>query len=220
MARSNTANVKFDVREVERLAKDLSKLSGETIGAVTVTALNQAIDSAYELSRERMNAGINLDDPYLKRFMEVRPATAGRPVATLTTEGRQTRLAKFSPTTMTRAAKSPPERLKGNPGLGIARGLRPNAVTVAVGKGSRKTVKDSRVFMNPGIRDTSGTPLVMRRLDGQTRNGKDRLEALLGPTPYQLFAYQMTPVSLSAEEDLETRLVQGVVEAIEKAISK
>ena len=59
MARSNTANVKFDVREVERLAKDLSKLSGETIGAVTVTDLLDAQTAATAAAARHVQARWN-----------------------------------------------------------------------------------------------------------------------------------------------------------------
>jgi hypothetical protein len=209
-------DVKFDVSEVERLVGRLGRLTGEEIGRASVSALNDAMDSVYTFARERMNAGINLDDPYLRRRMTVDRATMGKPVATLTASGARedlTILARYDaeprivPAKTKRGAAAGPRRTMLPPGT------KQSGVTVGVSKGNRDFIE--RGFMLPLKR---GKEFGGNGLGVFARDRSGKLLHRYGPSVYQLFAYQLQTVSYEAEEELEDALVAGVSAAIEKAI--
>jgi len=216
----STFKVQVDVRDVEGLADDLAKLSGEEINRVTAQAINKTAEWADEETHRRA-LGINLEPAYLKAFRSIEPANSNKLKATVTTEANATGLGRYKPQVKTTAAKSPRRRLKGNTALGIAVGDKPMAVTVEVTRGARKEVQNKNIFVNPGLRDSSGNPLVMERLPGKTRSGKDVLARRLGPAPYQLFKHQLNDEQFieQAQDYLERELTEMVGEAIARAIS-
>lgn len=216
----STFKVQVDVRDVEGLADDLAKLSGEEINRVTAQAINKTAEWADEETHRRA-LGINLEPAYLKAFRSIEPANSNKLKATVTTEANATGLGRYKPQVKATVAKTSRRRLKGNPALGIAVGDKPMAVTVEVTRGARKEVQNKNIFVNPGLRDSSGTPLVMERLPGKTRSGKDVLVRRLGPSPYQLFKHQLNDEQFieQAQGYLERELTEMVGEAIEKAIA-
>ena len=82
-----TTLLKIDVTKVEGLGERLGKLTGQEIAAVSVTALNSAMESAYDLARQRMVSSVNLDDPYIRTKMDVTPATLQKPKASIVAFG-------------------------------------------------------------------------------------------------------------------------------------
>lgn len=217
----STFKVQVDVSDVEGLADNLAKLSGEEINRVTAQAINKTAEWVDEETHRRAT-GINLEPAYLKAFRSIEPANSNKLKATVTTEGNATGLDRYKPQIKTTATKSSRRRLKGNPALGIAVGDKPMAVTVEVTRGTRKEIKNKNIFVNSGIRDpSSGNPLVMERLPGKTRSGKSVLVRRLGPSPYQLFKHQLNDEQFieQAQDYLERELTETVGEAIEKALS-
>lgn len=204
------------------LSDRLGKLTDSEFERVAVQTVNEVGQRTYELARGRMNEGLSLTDAYLQRKMAFRPAEAGqRPRATVVAFGNLTTLGHYNPRIITQAVKNP-EKSKGNPALGIPAGQKLAAVTVAVRRASRKAVRESAgdVFMIASKRDREGNPLIFQRLPGVTRNGKDRLKALLGPSVYQLFRYQITENNLTSdvENDLADTLGQFAEQSIQEII--
>ncbi len=207
--------LKIDTRQVDALRDRLGEMSGEEIGRATVTALNGVIDRAYELSRERMVAGINLSDEYLRRRMRVEHATKGKPVASITASG-----ARDDMTVLSRFDAKPvlvPNKKKMNAGvvgprkLPFPAGQKQAGVKVSVTRGNEDFIE--RGFMLPLNRGKgrggNGLGVFARSRDGTLRHR-------YGPSVYQLFAYQAQTVSYAAEEDLEETLIEQVTEVLQK----
>jgi hypothetical protein len=213
---ARTTALKIDSADLARAGARLGELTGEELGKVIVTSLNDVIDSAYDLARNRMNAGINVTDDYMRRTMSVEHATAQRPMAAIVARGTLTGISHFKPEQRMQPVLRP-NRSRGDPARGIPRGQKTAGVSVEVTRGARKALKSSRVFIAPGLRDTEGNPLVFRREGGSTRSGKDKLQRLLGPSVYQLFAYQVKGVFL---EETEEALAETLADQAEAALQK
>jgi len=219
MARSNTANVKFDVQEVERLAKDLSKLSGEEIGKASVTALNEVIDRTYELSRDKMISGINLSDDYLRRRMTVASATPAKPVASITASGARKAmsvLGRFDAKPVLVANKKKTNTgMVGPRKLPFPAGQRQAGVTVEVTRGDVSDGFVPRGFLLPLKK---GTEAGGNGLGVFARTKEGKLRHRYGPSVYQLFAYQVEHILNDVTDDLEDTLTEQVALAMQKAI--
>lgn len=208
MARSLTLTA--DTRALATLASRLEGLAGDTLEAVATVVVNEVGERTYDLARVRMLAGLSLTDVYLRNRMGFVPAQRGqRPRAVVLARGDLTTLGHYAPAVTTQAAKQP-KRSKGNSALGIAAGQKLAGVSVAVRRGQRKTVRADQgdTFLMPGRRDSEGNPLIFRRLAGSTRSGRDKLKALLGPSVYQLFKYQVDHFQEEVENDLAETLME------------
>ena len=212
MTKARTLALKIDTRELDTLRDRLGEMTGEEIGRATVTALNGVVDRAYELSRERMIAGINLSDDYLRRRMRVEHATKGKPVASITASGARddmTVLGRFD--AKPRAVPTKTQRPAGPRRVPVQPGQKQAGVTVSVTKGNADFIE--RGFMLPLRRGTqaggNGYGVFARSRDGT-------LKHRYGPSVYQLFAYQVQTVSYAAEEDLEETLIEQVTEVLQK----
>ena len=212
MTKARTLALKIDTRELDTLRDRLGEMTGEEIGRATVTALNGVVDRAYELSRERMIAGINLSDDYLRRRMRVEHATKGKPVASITASGARddmTVLGRFD--AKPRAVPTKTQRAAGPRRVPVQPGQKQTNVTVSVTKGNADFIE--RGFMLPLRRGTqaggNGYGVFARSRDGT-------LKHRYGPSVYQLFAYQVQTVSYAAEEDLEETLIEQVTEVLQK----
>lgn len=198
---------KVDVSEIEGFAQRLDKFDAQALGPLIVSTLNHVVDRAYVLSRERMRLGINLTDAYLQRRMEVRYASAAKPRAEIATHYGGLGLSHFGPRQVPQAAVSPIRKLRGDAGRGIPRGQKQGGVSVEVARGGRRPIRLPGVFTAPGIRDTEGNPFIFQRVGGRTRSGKDRLRRLFGPSPYQLFKFQLPHLEEPVTDDLRETLV-------------
>ena len=212
MTKARTLALKIDTHELDTLRDRLGEMTGEEIGRATVTALNGVVDRAYELSRERMIAGINLSDDYLRRRMRVEHATKGKPVASITASGARddmTVLGRFD--AKPRAVPTKTQRPAGPRRVPVQPGQKQAGVTVSVTKGNADFIE--RGFMLPLRRGTqaggNGYGVFARSRDGT-------LKHRYGPSVYQLFAYQAQTVSYAAEEDLEETLIEQVTEVLQK----
>lgn len=213
MTAARTLALKIDTRQLDTLRDRLGEMTGEEIGRATITALNGVVDRAYELSRERMIAGINLSDDYLRRRMRVEHATKGKPVASITASGARddmTVLSRFDAKPVIVQNKKG-RAGKGNELLGIPSGQRQAGVKVSVTRGNEDFIE--RGFMLPLKRGNAaggnGLGVFARSRDGTLRHR-------YGPSVYQLFAYQAQTVSYAAEEDLEASLIEQVTEVLQK----
>ena len=227
---SSAFNVKVDVSKIEALAKSLGDLTPEQLGALTVSAINTAASSAYELSRKTMLRTINLTDAYIQDKMQLDPATAKSPTATITAFGgkraNMTSLSHYGAMQEDKAVNWSNARIKsmgkkfgkwadwdwtvrtGAPELEIAIGRKGDGKSVAVTRGRRKAMKSA--FSIPGKEDREGNLLIFRR----DKAGK--IQALMGPSAYQLFRAAATAIKDQVTDDLEATLIEMADKAMKK----
>lgn len=209
--------LKIDAAQVVKLGERLAQVSGEEIGRASVTALNEVVDRTYELARDKMIAGINLSDDYLRRRMTLQHATPGKPVASITASGARnatTVLGRYDAKPVI-VANNKGRPGKGNKALGIPPGQKQAGVTVEVTRGNVSDGFVPRGFLLPLNRGTeaggNGMGVFARTKDGKLRHR-------YGPSVYQLFAYQVERIVNDVADDLEDTLAEQVDLALQKAI--
>lgn len=209
--------IKIDAAQVVKLGERLAQVSGEEIGRASVTALNEVVDRTYELARDKMIAGINLTDDYLRRRMTLQHATPGKPVASITASGARnatTVLGRYDAKPVI-VANNKGRPGKGNKALGIPPGQKQAGVTVEVTRGNVSDGFVPRGFLLPLNRGTeaggNGMGVFARTKDGKLRHR-------YGPSVYQLFAYQVERIVNDVADDLEDTLAEQVDLALQKAI--
>ena len=209
--------LKIDAAQVVKLGERLAQASGEEIGRASVTALNEVVDRTYELARDKMIAGINLTDDYLRRRMTLQHATPGKPVASITASGARnatTVLGRYDAKPVI-VANNKGRSGKGNKALGIPPGQKQAGVTVEVTRGNVSDGFVPRGFLLPLNRGTeaggNGMGVFARTKDGKLRHR-------YGPSVYQLFAYQVERIVNDVTDDLEDTLAEQVDLALQKAI--
>ena len=207
--------LKIDASQVVKLGERLAQASGEEIGRASVTALNEVVDRTYELARDKMIAGINLTDDYLRRRMTLQHATPGKPVASITASGARnatTVLGRYDAKPVI-VANNKGRPGKGNKALGIPPGQKQAGVTVEVTRGKTSDGFVPRGFLLPLNRGTeaggNGMGVFARSRDGKLRHR-------YGPSVYQLFAYQVERIVNDVTEDLEETLIGQVTEVLQK----
>lgn len=209
--------LKIDATQVQKLGERLGQATGEEIGRASVTALNEVVDRTYELARDKMIAGINLTEDYLRRRMTLQHATPGKPVASITASGARnatTVLGRYDakPVIVVNNKGRPG---KGNKALGIPPGQKQAGVTVEVTRGQISDGFVPRGFLLPLNRGTeaggNGFGVFARSRDGKLRHR-------YGPSVYQLFAYQVERIVNDVADDLEDTLAEQVDLALQKAI--
>jgi len=209
--------LKIDASQVVKLGERLAQVSGEEIGRASVTALNEVVDRTYELARDKMIAGINLTDDYLRRRMTLQHATPGKPVASITASGARnatTVLGRYDAKPVI-VANNKGRPGKGNKALGIPPGQKQAGVTVEVTRGNVSDGFVPRGFLLPLNRGTEAGGNGMG-VFARTKEGK--LRHRYGPSVYQLFAYQVERIVNDVTDDLEDTLAEQVDLALQKAI--
>lgn len=219
-----------NTREVERLAVTLGQLPAILAGRVIVTSLNSVAERTYDLSRRRITAGINLTDDYLRRRMEVTPATTTKPEASITSpggKGAQTQLSHYNATQEVQPVNWTNAKILGmrkqfgpwpgwtqrigRPSIGIQPDKKNAGRGAEVNRGSRKSLRSA--FALPGKKDTEGNYLIF------SRDKYGRINSLLGPSVYQLFRYQIPLIEDEVAADLEQELLDNVQVEIQKALN-
>ncbi len=211
MAIRSTA-VKIDIDQVLALAGDLGRVDAQTFGTAAQAALNETIDRTYQLASDRMTAGINLSDDYLRRRMTTEHASGKTLEASITASGdraAQTRLATYDaqmvivPRKTTRASRSR--------GVLPLNGGRQAGVTVTVSRGAPKT--GASLFMLP-LRAGA----VLGDKFGVFVREKRRIKHLYGPAVYQLLAHQAPRISDEVADDLQRTLLDRVGDEVDRIL--
>lgn len=206
-----------DTRELDDLAERLGRLDGVVLSKASVQALNTVIDETNEKVRDSITATVNLTPGYLADRLDVGHASSQRLEASIYAPARDTSLGRYFARPTVQVSRSPYRRLKGNPALGIPRGLKQKGVGVTVTKGSRKTMKDPTAFMHPTLVNSSGEPMVFTTIPGQKgKSGKNKLEARYGPAVYQLFRVARDNIFDEVSAHLELTLLAETSAAIEE----
>ena len=211
MAIRSTA-VKIDIDQVLALAGDLGRVDAKTFGTAAQAALNETIDRTYQLASDRMTAGINLSDDYLRRRMTTEHASGKTLEASITASGdraAQTRLATYDaqmvivPRKTTRASRSR--------GVLPLNGGRQAGVTVTVSRGAPKT--GASLFMLP-LRAGA----VLGDKFGVFVREKRRIKHLYGPAVYQLLAHQAPRITDEVADDLQRTLLDRVGDEVDRIL--
>lgn len=224
MARRNAFRITINTDPLVAFGDRLSRLTPEQLGSYVVDAINETVDSAYELGRQRILNGINLTDEYIRRKMQVEHATAKKPTASIVAFGGRafmTNLSHYGAMQETKNVNWSNSRIQlmgiefgrwpgwtkrtGNAALGIPVDQKAKGRSVEVIKGRRKTIKPA--FGIPGKVDADGAPVVFRR-DG------DKVKALTGPSVYQLFRVAAEQIEDQVAGDLE----QSVIDVAERRL--
>ena len=229
MAGRSTFSVKFDTSALVQLGENLADITPKELGARLVETTNQQIESAYDLSRKRMLSGINLTDQYVQRKMAVTQATANKPTAEIVAYGGKDYLTSLSHYGAVQLAKDVNwsnekiasmgkkfgqwpgwVRRSGNAPLGIPVNKKAAGRSVEVVKGSRKKIGPA--FASPGKTDKDGNLIVFRR------NAGDKVEALSGPSVYQLFRVAATALEEQIAEDYQAAITDAAERELKKVL--
>lgn len=226
MSGRSAFSIKIDTEQLLRFAERLALSTPEQLGHSIVSVLNQTTDNAYELGRKRILNGINLDDVYVKRKMKVEHATEKKPEASIVAFGGKgfiTSLSHYGAMQETRRVNWTNARIlaagkrfgpwpgwtkrTGNEGIGIAPDTKAAGRSVEVVRGRRKVIGPT--FSIKGKKDAEGNLVVFRR-----KAGSQSIEALTGPSVYQLFRVAATAIEGQVADDLE----QAIIAAAERQL--
>lgn len=206
------SNFTVDVRQLARVADRLSRVDDAMLDKSMVGELNKIVDETFDEARGRMNAGINLEDAYLRSKMDVIHATPERGLRAeiIARGGRsdQTPLGRY----FAGQATAPAPRAKGDPSRGIAPGRKRAGVTVEVSRGAPKLIKNA--FTMP-LR--AGATAGGNGLGVFTRSKYGVVQHRYGPAVYQLFRVAAGTLEDSVGDKLE-RLGVVAADALEKAL--
>lgn len=208
--------ISLDLSEIPQLVGRLSSLDAQKLARANVRAVNAATDEVYDLSRKRMNAGINLDDDYLRRKMQVTPAQGDTASATITASGARNNLTLLSRYDA-KIIYAPRKARRARPttgGLSLPSGMRQNGVSVQVSKGGGKTMEGA--FMLPlragGLAGANGYGVFLRDSRGKKHH-------LYGPSVYQLFRHQVATLDAEVLGILEKNM-SAVLDQIVTEVSQ
>lgn len=241
MARKNLTAISVDVSQLEGLGGRLSALDPNKLGESLVETLNSVANDAYKMSRDVILGGINIREDYFNRKMEVKAATLADPKAVIKAEGdRGTGLAQFDALGKTKRVNWTNDAIEalgykfgkwpawtmrtGDPGRGIEEDYKQAGFTVEVTRGSRKAMPG--VFEIPGIEHSDGTPVLFKgtgspgkgKMSGR-KTPRQGVEALYGPSVYQLFRTAADQIGPWVADDLSKAVADRVELEIEKVLS-
>lgn len=208
-----------DIAALESLADRLDQLDADTLAEVATNSVNAAAEFAYDLSKRNILSTVNLTDAYVRAKSGVRPAQkSSRPRAVVFADGVLTSLGHYGAAPQIQPVKDA-ARSKGWPAAGVPPGQKQAGVSVAVKPGARKLMPGA--FVLPGKVDSEGNPILFIRQKSGAVNpntGRPKVEALLGPSVYQMFNTQITAISDGITDNLEQTLLDQAEEAIKKVL--
>jgi len=240
MARRNSFSIQIDTAEVGQLAERLGAIDSTKLGERLIDTLNEVAESAYELSRRTITTDINLTDAYVQRRMELKPATSSKPTAEIVApfgkknltnlshygaEVGETKPVNWSNQRIIREVFKGQEkfgpwpgwaRRKGTEHMGIPEDRKAYKMVAEVTRGKRTSI--GKKFTIPGKRDTEGNPLVFQRIGPGGKSGKGRIEALYGPSVYQLFRVAAERIEERVGDDLRDAVIDAAERAFEEAL--
>lgn len=221
--------IKLDITQVVKAADALSRVSVDELADAMVFAINGTLDKAYELSERRMLSGINLTEQYVESRLETTEATRNRPVGQIAAPiGRKylTNLSHYDPQQLNVPVNWTNAYIEANHGfspwpgwtkrtgaqsIGIAADRKASGRSVSVVRGQRKRV--ATAFAIPGKKDSEGNNLMFRR-----SRGTEKIEALLGPSVYQLFRIAAGEIEDQVGDEFESAVVEEANKVLNKIL--
>lgn len=219
--------IKLDATQVQELANRIGSFDGERLGTAIVSALNEVANDTYDLSRKHITNGVNLEDGYVKRRMQVREAKVSRPTAEIIAMGGfETNISHYGAMLDPALVNYTNDKIlamgkkfskwpgwtyrKGDEARGIPEDFKQDKARAQVVRNRTKSI--GRKFTLPGKNDSSGNPLIFRR------NETGQIEGVLGPSVYQLFRVAAEELFERAGEDLENAIIQTAEREFLKAV--
>lgn len=210
--------LKLDTWKIDGLSEKLAGIQPERLGDVLVGTLNEVGERAYKLSRADITRTINLKESYVDRLVTEEKATKNRPVYEITAEFNATNVSHYGAVRLQKQVNWTNSQIlakrgkfdekwpgwverKGTRQLGIAPNKKQAGASVAIKKGAR--IAAGEWFSIPGRKDKDGKPLVFRQ------NAGGKVEAVIGPSPYQLFRRTIKDLSDQIFDDLEKSILDG-----------
>lgn len=213
MAGRRTA-VTIGIDQILEMAGAVGRIDAQVFGAAAQAALNETVDRTYELAADRMTAGINLSDDYLRRRMTTDHASGKTLEASITASGDRagmTRLATYDaamvivPRKTTRASRSR--------GVLPLNGGRQAGVNVTVTRGAPKT--GGSLFMLPLM---AGSTLGDKFGVFVRNRGSKKIKHLYGPSVYQLLNYQAPRIADEVGDDLQRTVLARLGDEIDRIL--
>jgi hypothetical protein len=217
----------------------LAKLDSVGLGDQLVKATNEAADNAYQLSRKAITNAVNLKLGYVDRKVQLKPASKGKPRAEIVANGDITMLSHYG--SMWRSKENrwndPPPGWK--IGLGRFRYTprvnedKEAGASVEVKSGARKEMPGAFTITKNGkvVEDREGNPLLFIQRSGTKgqgsktdttrlprKAGRAKVQALVGPSVYQLFRTAAQAIEGEVRDDLEARVLRVATEEFEKVL--
>ena len=194
--------IRVDIqRPAEQLASRLDRAADSTrIRIGLVDAVND-VTQRFELTAARaMNAGLALDDAYVRSKMKRTPAVSGRGIvrAEIETRGDLTILGNYPHQQLRQAGTAVRS--------GTSRGRRPAGARVEIRRGAAVTEPQWFVMK---LRGTGGKEGLF------VRTSENRTKHIYGPSPYSLFRFQIGQLQNDLQDDLQnaaTATVTGIIE--------
>lgn len=206
-------NVKIDFRPAEELASRVERVVSRAL--LRFSAAEAANDVAVRVdaqAKQRMNAGINLSDQYIRDRMTLVRASAtgsGAVRAEIIAAGRLTILSRYPYARLT----APAPRAKGDPKRGIPAGSKQAGVAVEIVRG--QAFEKAKWFTMTLRRGTQAGDSV----GVFSRGEKGILEHMHGPSVYSLFRYQINQLQDEILDDLSSTTRARAQEALRKELS-
>ena len=235
--------VKLNVSEIEALRDRLGEVDSVAFGTDIVDSLNKVTRETYDLARRTMTAAINLDDPYVRSRMKVNEATPGKPKAEIVAYGDRklmTGLGHYGALQLgqntrwdeedgiAKGYKIGPwpkwEPRTGDAGRGLDAGEKQAGFQVEVKRGNQKRMPGA--FTIPGKVHSDGSPVLFfgtgrpgqGKMDRKRKQSRQGVEALHGPSVYQLFATAARNIADETADNLEAAIIAAAERELEKVI--
>jgi hypothetical protein len=197
--------VRFDIqRPASELANRLDRAAESArIRLAMVDAVND-VTQRFELTAARaMNAGLMLEDSYVRSKMTRKPAfAAGRGAirSEIETRGDLTIIGHYPHQQLRQAGTAVRS--------GTSRGRRPSGARVEIKRGAAVTEPQWFVMK---LRGSGKDGLFVRTSEGRTKH-------LYGPSPYSLFRFQIGRLQDDLQDDLQATAGAGVAGVIERSL--
>jgi len=214
-------SIKLDTSEIDGFAKALDQIDPSALGEAMVDTVNDAAERTFLLARKTMLGAINMNESYVLRKMEFKKASKTSPTAEIVAPATK-RKGRSNPfTTNERIAKEKGPNAfgkwrkwtprDGDEKRGIDAGEKAASLSVEVLRGQRKNV--AFTFTLPGKTDNDGNPLVFQR---QPKSA--RIDALLGPSVFQLFRVAAGKIEDGVYADLRAAVILTAEKELEKVL--
>jgi hypothetical protein len=192
-------------RPADELASRLDRAADSTrIRLNLVDAVND-VTQRFELTAARaMNAGLALEDSYVRSKIKRTPAVAagrGAVRAEIVTRGDLTILGNYPHRQLNEAGTAVRS--------GASKGRRPSGARVEIRRGAAVTEPQWFVMKLRGTGGKEG--IFVRTSEGRTKH-------IYGPSPYSLFRFQINRLQDDLQDDLQTAATTTVAGVIERSL--
>lgn len=232
-------SIKLDASKLDGLIGDLAKLDSASLSNSMVGAVNEAAGNAYQLSRKAITAAVKLSPGYVDRKVSLKKASTGRPQAEIVADGAITMLSHYGAMWRSKPNTWPDPPAGWKVGLGRFRYTprvndeKEAGASVEVKTGARKTLPGAFTIKKGGkeVQDRDGNPLLFIQREGTRgqgskkdstrmprKAGRAKIQALVGPSVYQLFRTAAQAIEEDVRDDLEARVLRVATEEFEKVL--